>query len=272
MGVIKLNGKEYGGGGGGGNANIVELTQAEYDALPESKLTDGILYCITDGDGDVINFVNGVYVNPDNLIVSETNFTSSLSYTATQDCIVCMYLVCLENASTYIKINNKVVQNYWQSQMVTTASAPIYVKKGQTLTVSGAHRDYDSSYWVYGVQTGSVSNAQHNYSTSEQVIGTWINGKPLYEKTFTTTLDNVPSATPVNMADVSGLRIDEIANVSGRVNYYNGTDLFNVNLGTYFGTYIYPNGYLQFFQTITAQTTNRSYKVSVTLQYTKTTD
>ena len=24
----------------------------------------------------------------------------------------------------------------------------------------------------------------HNYSTDEQVIGTWINGKPLYEKTF----------------------------------------------------------------------------------------
>lgn len=184
MGVIKLNGKEYGKGGGGGNANIIELTQAEYDDLPESKLTDGILYCITDGDGDVINFVNGVYVNPDNLIVSETNFRSSLSYTATQDCIVCMYLVCPGNSSTYIKIDNKTVQNYWQSQMMTTASAPIYVKKGQTLTVSGVHSAYDSSYWVYGVQIGSVSNAQHNYSTSEQVIGTWVDGKPLYQITY----------------------------------------------------------------------------------------
>lgn len=35
---------------GGGNANIVELTQEEYDALPESKLTDGVLYAITDGE------------------------------------------------------------------------------------------------------------------------------------------------------------------------------------------------------------------------------
>ena len=37
--------------GSSGNANIVKLTQSEYDALPESKKSDGILYAITDGDG-----------------------------------------------------------------------------------------------------------------------------------------------------------------------------------------------------------------------------
>lgn len=31
----------------------------------------------------------------------------------------------------------------------------------------------------------------HNYSTSEQVVGTWINGKPLYEKVITGTTPNV---------------------------------------------------------------------------------
>lgn len=30
---------------------------------------------------------------------------------------------------------------------------------------------------------GEVSNG-HNYLTTEQVVGTWIDGKPLYEKTF----------------------------------------------------------------------------------------
>lgn len=34
--------------GGGGNANIVELTQAQYDALPDTKLTDGKVYFIKD--------------------------------------------------------------------------------------------------------------------------------------------------------------------------------------------------------------------------------
>ena len=45
MGVIIRNGIEYSGSGGG---NIEYLTQAQYDALPESKLTDDIEYRITD--------------------------------------------------------------------------------------------------------------------------------------------------------------------------------------------------------------------------------
>lgn len=122
-----------------------------------------------------------------------------------------------------------------------------------------------------GTYTPSKALAVH-YSTTEQVIGTWIDGKPLYEITFSQTLNNIASGVATNMADISGLNIDEIADISGRVNYYNGADWFNVNLGTYFGAYAYPTGYLKFLQTMTAQTTDRSYKVSITLRYTKTTD
>lgn len=46
------------GGSGGGSANIVELTQAEYDALPDTKLTDDVTYFIKDGE-DVSSFVLG---------------------------------------------------------------------------------------------------------------------------------------------------------------------------------------------------------------------
>ena len=42
MGEMLLNGIPYGTNG------IRELTQSQYDALPASKLTDGILYCIKD--------------------------------------------------------------------------------------------------------------------------------------------------------------------------------------------------------------------------------
>ena len=122
-----------------------------------------------------------------------------------------------------------------------------------------------------GIYTPSGALAVH-YSTNEQVIGTWINNKPLYEITFSQTLNNIASGVATNMADISGLNIDEIADISGRVNYYNGADWFNVNLGTYFGAYAYPTGYLKFLQTMTAQTTDRSYKVAITLRYTKTTD
>ena len=39
---------------------------------------------------------------------------------------------------------------------------------------------YNGSQWTNANESGGSS---HTYSTSEQVIGTWIDGKPLYEKT-----------------------------------------------------------------------------------------
>ena len=41
-----LDGQEYGGGGSG--SNIVKLTQAEYDALSNDKLSNNTIYLITD--------------------------------------------------------------------------------------------------------------------------------------------------------------------------------------------------------------------------------
>ena len=47
MGVIIRNGIEYSGSGMGGG-NIEYLTQAQYDALSDDKLTNGVEYRITD--------------------------------------------------------------------------------------------------------------------------------------------------------------------------------------------------------------------------------
>lgn len=48
--------------GGGGSADIVHLTQAEYDALPDSKLTDDKVYMIEDAPpagNDLFSVVDG---------------------------------------------------------------------------------------------------------------------------------------------------------------------------------------------------------------------
>lgn len=49
MGMILYNGRVYSGGGEGDSG--IELTQAEYDALPDTKYTDSINYYITDAEG-----------------------------------------------------------------------------------------------------------------------------------------------------------------------------------------------------------------------------
>lgn len=60
MGQIIRNGNVYGGGG-----NQVILTKAEYDALPDTKLTDGVMYCISDEDmeGQPLPFKFGIDEN-----------------------------------------------------------------------------------------------------------------------------------------------------------------------------------------------------------------
>lgn len=56
MGEIILNGKSYNSG-----MKYKEVTQAEYNALPSSKLTDGTLYCITDAPGPGEGFPHLIY-------------------------------------------------------------------------------------------------------------------------------------------------------------------------------------------------------------------
>lgn len=43
---------------------------------------------------------------------------------------------------------------------------------------------------VYGIKNGNVGNNSHRYSEEEQVVGTWIDGRPIYEKTLVQALTN----------------------------------------------------------------------------------
>lgn len=46
------------------------------------------------------------------------------------------------------------------------------------VTIDGSKTD------VYAPNSSGGGSSLHNYSTEEQIVGTWINGKPIYEKTF----------------------------------------------------------------------------------------
>lgn len=60
-GKIIRNGIEYSGGGGSGD--IMYLTQAEYDALPDTKLSDNVEYRITDASIEAAKASNISYDN-----------------------------------------------------------------------------------------------------------------------------------------------------------------------------------------------------------------
>lgn len=107
----------------------------------------------------------------------------------------------------------------------------------------------------------------NDFSTTEKVIGTWINGKPLYRKTVTFTPTNTNQNDYAhNISNVNRIWVDDgdsflaINDISLPVNYSRGTDYLYTHANRDNVTMkISANGWL-------------NYPAYVTLKYTKTTD
>ena len=228
--------------------------------------------------GDEIKVVNnnGLYFDANNVIVPTTTYTTEFYYTATQDCFIHVTVDNNDENSGYVTIDGIYVGGLW-SEKWNLMEYLFPLKKGQTLHAWQTDPNYTSNYSVYGVQAGSIANVQHNYSTSEQVIGTWIDGTPLYEKTVQVT--SIPNN---NMTDTAhGIsNIDVIADISGTLHTLtsvasNNTwtqipriqdNATNENIGIEVNdTNIRLKGRTQNF----AEIFDKAY---VTIQYTKTTD
>lgn len=127
----------------------------------------------------------------------------------------------------------------------------------------------------------SVQSRRMKYSTEEQIVGEWIDGKPIYQKTITGTTGS--DSNPIRVA--IGASVDKAINVSGFVvqdpgNVYipnnfwlNGTSSSNVQ-GFKIAVFNnsqpdYPNT-LVVTANIYAAYQNRPFYA--TIQYTKTTD
>lgn len=124
------------------------------------------------------------------------------------------------------------------------------------------------------------SNAIHNYSTTERVVGTWTNGKPLYEKVITGTTPNVSTEGTSAHSEVEiteSTNIDECFITNAFVKYSNNNSIWSCpyyNNDMKFVKAQLTRGSNQIWKTdlISNGTVynNCSYKIIV--NYTKTTD
>lgn len=128
----------------------------------------------------------------------------------------------------------------------------------------------------YQITQNNITKDMVNYSLEEQVIGSWINGKPLYQKTFSTTI-------PTYNSDKSFTPVLTIENIESMVNYKgfyianNDTVVLPYASGEYNGN---TSGgfHCSLFQRnnqimMTQGFSNISGKsLYITMQYTKTTD
>lgn len=190
---------------GGGSADYVELTQLQYDALSDAEKKNGKMYFITDANGDGSRFMPVIYsleereigVWTDGKPLYEKTIIKSSGITSGNDVAIphnisnidniCAYTgyALLSNGSGYVNYsdNEYYVEMHEASRTNTMwkignniapqiGSLIIVLRYTKTTDVAG------SGTWTpQGVPS-------HHYSTNEQVVGTWVDGSTLYEKTI----------------------------------------------------------------------------------------
>lgn len=211
--------------------------------------------------GDEIKVVsnNGLYLDANNVIVPSTAYTTEFYYTATQDCFVHVTLDNLPENSGYVTIDGIYVGGIW-SKAWNLIEYLFPLKKGQTIHAWQTDSSYTSNYSVYGVQAGSIANVQHNYSTSEQVIGTWIGGKPLYELTVVFSSEITVNSNTWTDTTISTTDKKAIVNVIGINSTGTCWNMLSANCDV--------GSYVQVYHTGGSAITLKT----LTIQYTKTTD
>lgn len=119
-------------------------------------------------------------------------------------------------------------------------------------------------------------DARYDYSLKEKVVGTWIDGKPLYQRTYKTALPEITDGTQrLTNIDISDIPYDFIRVVGGvaktESTFTSINDAWTVDGVTYFlRSQVYtPNNIIQVIS-------NRAFfsnaEAWVTIRYTKTTD
>lgn len=142
---------------------------------------------------------------------------------------------------------------------------------GSNVNGKGTVRPTNTSilWCIKAVEPGEV------YSTSERIVGTWIDGKPIYQKTVTKTLSITTDKTQTsNDIDVTSLAIDKLIKIDAFVSGSNftrySTDIWGSNMEYLFEAF-YQNDYKNLRLTINRSTFDGT-TAYVTIRYTKTTD
>ena len=274
------------------------MTQAQYDALPASKLTDNILYCIKDvgiDEGDkfapIIYSLDerevGTWIDGKPLYQKTIVHDTALPYRQwTQISIGSGKKIVYYEGKTYLDGNSYPFSdlNYHRGADnneyccccgYNNYTFQIYQSIGSSYTVTCIITVWytkDDEVPGCGNWTTSGVPAVH-YSTDEQVIGTWTNGKPLYQKTveFNSSISGTSASLSLGIANVDKIFLcAESSSVNNVVPlpYVTGS-IYNNNIGGFFNVSTNDTTY-----EIRIGNAMAGYIDSaiITVRYTKTTD
>lgn len=152
------------------------------------------------------------------------------------------------------------------------ASTYLETNSNATYTKLASNKTYDVTYtYLKDVPI----NAGHNYSTEEKIVGTWIDGKTVYEKTY---LIEQSFSNGINqfltIDSINIISIHNIALYDGKYNHHWYSQMASdVYLNILYGADANGgNGTGIYTEIASAYQNGRITKVRFTIQYTKTTD
>lgn len=142
----------------------------------------------------------------------------TLPYTATADGY---FFFRIYQAKCQVTINGVNTISQAESDREVSGSGIYPISTGDVLKLDFGTAP-ETMWFVPLKETGSSSSGGHNYSTNEQVIGTWIDGKPIYEITYELatpfTINSTSyihsGITPANIKSLIGM--PEIIDVHGQ--------------------------------------------------------
>lgn len=261
MGMIIMNGKEYTSSPKDGFPPIIYSDEEREigvwrDGKPLYQKT--VVYGNISTGGQSITLSTGL-TNIDKIFIvpSGSQFRDDLPvpYVHYSNDTIVGYFFDLNNGSPNVNIR---VGSYSKANLSNTILTFQYTK---TTDTPGSGK-----YTTYG-------GLAHHYSTTEQVVGTWINGKPLYEKVL------IPTGLSTDTADEDFAisNVDEIISCDGRISNTSNTLCTTT-------PFIVNNEYRCGFQANVLNSTtvrcrsyygsqSSSYRIkAIILKYTKTTD
>lgn len=126
-----------------------------------------------------------------------------------------------------------------------------------------------------GVSKKATKNLLNSYSTTEQVVGKWIDGKPIYQKTYYFSFDGT-SQTGEKVIDISDLNYSVITKISGTTKQVSANTYWRdmiqayaysgTSVSEYSGAFVMDNSLKFRYRGMGL------LDVYITLEYTKTTD
>lgn len=267
----------------------------DFEELPQSEKDNGTAYFVPD-----VNIESGIMVfgnrfDKANIYTADERMVGSWMgkplYQRTVDCgagpnATTKSVPCsINNLDKIVDIKGIIcsisTSDIWFKQVGNADSSPLYINidynNGNIRLNSG--NNYSNGNVCVTLQYTKTSDGivsvgtGNDYSTDEQIIGTWIDGKKLYQKTIadTVTVDNNDSRHAITLKDLTALNIDTVVNLLGTWSD-SGMSVKQICCGD---DYVFTPRYFMTSKTLQAIVINLKNEVipyNITLQYTKTED